>query len=108
MGVCSILSEQIHGHFLILKYTTIYVLSVNKSVWNLCVQFLFTYVCFTDLIIAGYLCGYTGKRYISFIMQPASTYLTCNIIPQWFKVGQPCTTHYCVGMSPNMYLLFFV
>jgi len=33
VGVCSILSEQIHGHFLILKYITVYVPNVNKSVW---------------------------------------------------------------------------
>jgi hypothetical protein len=53
-----------------------------------------------------YLYGYTGKRNISFTMQTASTYLTCNIIPQWFKVGQPCTMHYCVQISSNMYILF--
>lgn len=54
VGVCSSLSGQIHRHVLISKYNIIYVPNVNKSDWNLCVQFLFTCLCFTDLIIAGY------------------------------------------------------
>lgn len=41
-------------------------------------------------------------------MQPASTYLTCNVIPRWFKVGQPCTMHYCVGISPIIFIFCFL
>jgi hypothetical protein len=88
VSVFSILSVQIHGHSLILKYnSTVCVPRANKSVWKLCVQFLFTYLCFTDMIIAGYqvfVWVYWEKKYV-FYNATCSTYLTFNVIPQWFN-----------------------
>ena len=72
-----------------------------------CVSNFYLHVCASQIwLLQGirYLQGYTGKINISFIMQPTSTYLTRNVIPQWFKVRQPCTMHYCVRLSPIIYI----
>jgi hypothetical protein len=58
---------------------------------NVWVQFLFVYLCFTDLIIAGpvLVTVYRRKVFFLIIIRSASEYLTYSAAPQWCEVRQP-------------------